>query len=44
MKFGGAVITFAAFSFKFDFMPFLAVFWQNLHKFNAKKAAVKFTF
>jgi len=38
---GGAV----NFAFEFYFAPyFWTAFWQNLHKFNTKFAAVKFAF
>lgn len=44
MEFSDGAVKFdAAFAFEFYFAPFFsAVFWQNLHKFNAKFAAVKF--
>ena len=43
MKFGGAVNLAPSFLLNLIFMPFSAAFWQNLHKFNAKFAAVKFS-
>ena len=44
MEFSDGAVKFgAAFAFEFYFAPsFSAASWQNLHKFNAKFAAIKF--